>query len=298
MCSGHRASDRGGMTTLSSPQSLSASTAAAVVPDPSQTTPLDTTPSDTTPSDTPRTPRRWRRAAIATTGAIACLMPVVFTFNITRMLVTGAESEHQFHQATGQGLVLTALWLGALLPLVRAGWSGRRPPLSAGLLHLAFVLIGAACAAFSPGGGAPILMAIIAVPGALLWAALPQRPRLQARVQLDPVLAPVALLAAALFTPFAIEQIGLQNAATGYHAQNPHYFDMAWMTLTLTACALLAAVLPAARRLALWLVVGAVTTGAAGLVFGEGVRWSLLVLALGLVSGVAVAARDRLGRTR
>lgn len=284
------------MTTLSSPQSLSASTADSVVP--------DTTPSDTIRSDTPRTPRtprtpgRWRRAAVATTGAIACLMPAVFTVNITRMLVTGAESEHQFHQATGQGLVLTALWLGALVPLIRAGWSGRRPPLSAGLLHLAFIVIGAACAAFAPGGGAPILMAIIAVPGALLWAALPQRPQLRTRVQLDPVLAPVALLAAALFTPFAVEQIGLQNAATGYHAENPHYFDMAWMTLTLTASALLAAALPAARRLVVWLTVGAIVTGVAGLAFGESTSWSLLVLALGVVSGGVAAARHRVGWTR
>jgi hypothetical protein len=153
-------------------------------------------------------------------------------------------------------------------------------------------------AVLSPGGGAPILMAIIAVPGALLWAALPRRPRLRARVQLDPLLTPAALFAAAVFTPFAIEQLGLQDAATGYHAQNPHYWDMAWMTVTLTVVAVLGALLPAARRLVLWLAFGAVATGTAGLAFGESTSWSLLVLTVGLAAGAATVARLRLGRTR
>lgn len=273
------------MTTLSSHRSTSAPTADAAVP-------------ESTVDDAPRVPSRWRRAAVAVTGAVACLLPAVFTFNIARMLITGVESEHRFHQATGQGLVLTALWLGALVPLVRAGWAGRRPPLGAGLLHLALVIIGAACAVVAPGGGAPILMTIIAVPGALLWAALPQRPRLRTPVQIDAVLAPVALLAAAVFTPYAIDQIGLQNAATGYHAQNPHFFDMAWMTFTLAAVALLASVLPAARGLVLWLALGALATGTAGVAFGESTTWSLLVLCLGLAAGAAAAFRHRVGWTR
>lgn len=254
--------------------------------------------STTTPLDVPRAPGRWRRAAVVVTGAAACLLPVVFTVNITRMLVTGVEADHRFHQVTGQGLVLTALWLGALVPLVRAGWSGRRPAAAAGLLHLSFVLVGAVLAALSPGGGAPVLMAMIAVPGALLWAALPHRPRLRAPLQIDPLLTPAALFAAAVFTPFAIEQGALQNAATAYHAQNPHYWDMAWMTVTLTVVALLGALLPTARRLVLWLAFGGIVTGTAGLAFGEPTAWSLLVLTVGVVAGVAAAARRRLDRTR
>ena len=136
------------------------------------------------------------------------------------------------------------------------------------------------------------------MPGALLWVALPQRPRLRADVQIDPVLAPVALLAAAVFTPYAIDQIGLQNAATGYHAKNPHFFDMAWMTFTLAAIALLASVLPAARGLVLWLALGALATGTAGVAFGESTTWSLLVLCLGLAAGGAAAVRHRVGWTR
>jgi hypothetical protein len=280
------------MTALSSPQSLSVPAAPEVAADPTATEP--------TASDTGRcqSPRRARRAAVAVTGGIACLLPTVFTINISRMLLTGVEADHRFHQATGQGLVLTALWLGALVPLVRAGWAGRRPPLTAGLLHLTFVIVGAVLAVFAPGGGAPSLMGVIVVPGALLWAALPKRPRLRARVQLDPLLTPAALFAAAVFTPFAIGQLELQNATAGYHAQNPHYWDMAWMTVTITIVALLGALLPAARRLVGWLAFGATVTGTAGLFFGESTSWSLLVLAVGLVAGAVAAVRHRLGWTR
>lgn len=268
------------MTALTSPQS------------PSTTTPAS---ADTTPTATPPV---WRRAAVAVSGAVACVLPVVFTVNITRMLLTGVESDHRFHQATGQGLVLTAVWLGALVPIIRAGWAGRRPPLSAALLHLTFVVVGLLLCVVAPGGGAPALMGIITVPGALLWLALPRRPRLRTAVQVDALLAPVALVAAAVFTPYAVEQVGLQNAATGYHAQNPHFWDMAWMTLTITVVALLGSLLPAARWLVTWLAVGATVTGAAGLAFGEGTAWSLVVLSLGLVAGGAVAARRRLDRAR
>ena len=53
---------------------------------------------------------------------------------------------------------------------------GRRPSTAAGLLHLTFVGVGLACSVAAPGGGAPILTGLIAVTGALVWAALPLRP--------------------------------------------------------------------------------------------------------------------------
>ncbi len=39
-------------------------------------------------------------------------------------------------------------------------------------------------------------------------------------------------------------------------------------------------------------------TGTAGLAFGESTSWSLLVLGVGLVAGVAVVARERIARKR
>ena len=179
-----------------------------------------------TPSRVVR-PSAVRRTAIAVTGFLACALPVVWTINLSRMLLLGELSEHRFHQLTGQGLLLCLLWLASVVPLVRAGWTGRRPSTANGVLHLTFVAVGSVCAVAAPGGGAPSLMVVIAVTGALLWLAIPVRPRVRDAIRVDPVLAPLALLGAALHTSYALDQVRLQNLATGHHAQNPHYFDMA-----------------------------------------------------------------------
>jgi hypothetical protein len=231
---------------------------------------------------------RGRRSLLVLTGLLACAIPTVFTVTITGMLVTGTDSDHRFHQLTGQGLILCALWLLPILVLLRAGWQGRRPSTAAGLAHLVLMTAGAGCALAAQGGGAPVLMAMIGIPGALLWASLPLRPRLRVPVQVDPLLAPVALAASAVLLPFAVDQVALQNASTtGYHAENPHYFDMAWIAITLAAHALLAALLPAARALAVGFAAAMVVLGSAGLALGESTPWSLFVLACGALAGAA-----------
>lgn len=235
-------------------------------------------------------PSRRRRVALVAAAIVSCALPVVFTVNITRMLLVGELSGHRFHQLTGQGLVLFALWLGSLVPLVRAGWTGRRPGPVEGWRHLVLVGVGVACSIAAPGGGAPALIAVIAVTGGLLWLALPLRPSLRGSVQVDPVLAPLALLAAAVQAPYAIDQLGLQNAATGHHAQNPHYFDMAWLVLTLVGYLLVAAAHAGARRLAVWGGAGLAVTGAVGVALGEPTLWAALTLALGLATLVLPVA--------
>ena len=134
---------------------------------------------------------------------------------------------------------------------------------------------------------------IIAVGGALLWWALPVRPRLRSAVQIDPILLPVSLVLAAVLLPYAVDQIGLQNEATGHHAQNPHLFDMAWLAVVMVAQAVLAALLPAARALALPVALATVALGAAGLAFGEatGGSWVAIVLGLVLAGAHLVSAR-------
>jgi hypothetical protein len=229
-----------------------------------------------------------RRAVLVVAALLACALPTSFALSIGAMLLTGTEADHRFHQLTGQGLLLAALWLGALLPLVRAGWRGERPSTAAGYQHLAFVSVGLLAAAVSPGGGARALMAVVTVTGALLWAALPVRPRLRARVALDPVLTPLALAVAAVLVPFAVDQLQQQLATTaGYHAENPHLFDMAWVTLVLTVLALVGAAVPRARGLLTWAGGGCVVVGGGALVLGEPVTWSVMVLALGVLALVA-----------
>ena len=243
-------------------------------------------------------PGRGRRAALVVAGLLACAVPVVFTVNITRMLVTGIDTDHRFHQLTGQGEILFALWLLPLLALLRAGWQGRRPGTAVGWAHLVLVLVGAGSAAAAPGGGAPALVGLIAITGSFVWAALPLRPRLRVGVQVDPLLMPVALAASAVLLPYAVDQVALQNAATtGFHAQNPHYFDMAWIAVVLAAYALLAGLLPAALVLAVGFAAAMVLLDAAGLALGEGTAWSASVLACGaLAAAAAVVVRRRAPR--
>jgi hypothetical protein len=240
-----------------------------------------------------RRPTRLRRTALVATGLLTCALPVVFTIGSTWELVTGEPAEHRFHQLTGQGLLLCALWLGGLVPLLRAGWSGRRPSSAAGLLHLAFMATGVVAAAAATGGGAPALVGLVVVFGGLLWLVLPVRPRLRLPVQVDPVLTPLALVTAAVATPYVLDQIALQNAATGLHAQNPHYFDMAWMVSTLVVVAILGAVVPAVRRLALVGGMGLVWTGAMGLLLDSDRPWTGVLLALGVSLTIAAARRGR-----
>jgi cytochrome bd-type quinol oxidase subunit 2 len=110
---------------------------------------------------------------------------------------------------------------------------------------------------------------------------------------LDPVLAPVTLLAAALLAPFVVGEVELQNTSGDEHAHMAHYFDMAWLSVALVLVGVLATVLPSARRRALWTTGGLVAVGAARTAFTPDVTWSLLAVALGLAGTAAVLADRR-----
>jgi hypothetical protein len=235
-------------------------------------------------------PSALRRIALAVTGLLACLLPTVWTIGVVAELVTGAERDHLFHQFTGQGLLLGALWLGGLIPLLIAGWRGVRPSPVAAALHLSVVVGGVVAAALSPGNGGLLVAAIVLMTGALVWTALPLRPRVVPS-GLDPVLAPLALASAALFVPFALSEAGLQNAMHDEHAEFSHNFDMAWIGVALVLAAVAAAAVPAARRLALWAMLGVAVVGGARYAFTPETTWSLLAAGLGLVGAAATAAR-------
>jgi hypothetical protein len=242
---------------------------------------------------------KGRRAALGAAGFLACALPTVFTVNITRMLLTGEYASHRFHQATGQGLILFALWLIPIIALLRAGWRGHRPSTAVGWQHLTFAATGVVCAAIAPGGGAPFLVGIVVITGALLWLALPQRPRLWASLQVDPVLAPVALLGSAVLLPYVVDQLAAQNAVTGgHHAQNPHLFDQGWMSVCLVLLAALGALFPVARHLVGWLAGCSLALGAASLAFGESTAWSIVVLGVGAVAASALVLSRRTALSR
>ena len=241
-------------------------------------------------SSTPTRSSALRRTAVVASGVLACLLPTVWTAGTVAELAGGAERDHLFHQITGQGLLLGALWLGALIPLLVAGWRGVRPSTAAGALHLSVVAGGVVAAALAPGNGGLFVAGILIVTGALVWAALPLRPRVVPS-GLDPVLAPLALAGAALFVPFAIAEAGLQRAMHDEHAEFSHNFDMAWIGLILVLAAVAAATVPAARRLAPAALAGIAVVGGARYAFTPETTWSLLALGLGVLGTAAAAAR-------
>ena len=250
-----------------------------------------TAPSTTVPT---ARPSRGRRAAVAAAGVLACLLPAVWSVGVVVELATGTEADHRFHQVTGQGLLLCALWLAGLVPMVRAGWRGVAPSAATVAQAALFAAAGLAMGLLAPGAGALPVAVVTVVTTALLWAVLPVRPRLRTLPgHLDPVLAPVVLLAAALVTPFVVGEVELQNTSGDEHAHMAHYFDMAWISVALVLVGALAAVAPAARRRALWTTGGLVLIGAARIAFTPDVTWSLLAVALGTVGTVAVLADRR-----
>jgi hypothetical protein len=242
------------------------------------------------PSEAPTRPSALRRVAVGAAGFVACALPTVWGISTVGELVTGAERDHLFHQLTGQGLLLSALWLGPLIPLIAAGWRGRRPSAAAGVASVAVPVAAGLAAVLAPGNGGAVVAGIAAVTVALLWTAIPRRPR-SGGMDVDPVLAPLALLTAALYVPFVVGQGALQRHSGDEHAAFSHYFDMAWVGGILVVLAVAAAIVPAARRLVLIAMAGTVLIGAARYLITPEVTWSLLATSLGLVGLAAGGLR-------
>jgi len=230
-------------------------------------------------------PSIGRRALVAGAGILACALPFVFMVNLGRMLLVGELSSHRFHQLTGQGLLLLVLWLAGLVPQLRAGWAGRAPRPWSVLAHLAFVVTGLVCTVAAPLGGAPFLLGVIVLTGLLVQAVLPFRGRLRdLEVRVAPAALTASLTFAAVAAPYVVQQLRLQHAATGHHAANPHFFDMAWLVCALVALALVSAFAVAGRALLVWAAGGTALIGIAMLAFsqGAGTGWAFLLSALAL----------------
>jgi hypothetical protein len=237
----------------------------------------------------------WRRLLIAVVGLLTCALPISFGVSAVVMLLTGIEADHRFHQVTGQGVLSCGLWLAGLLPLVRAGLAGRRPSTQSGVHLLAFVAATLVAGALAPEGGALYVVGFALVGAGLLWAVLPLRPHLRGVFHrgLDPVLAPVGVLMAALVTPFALSEADLQHAMADEHAEMAHYFDMVWVVLVLVALTAVAALSSELRRLAVLGTAGLFVVGAARMAFTPETTWSTAAMALGAVGTAAAVLRVR-----
>jgi hypothetical protein len=251
----------------------------------------------TTPAPVATTATRpsiGRRLALGATAFLSCALPTVWGIGTAVELLTGTEADHRFHQVTGQGLLLSAVWLAGLVPLLIAGWRGRTPSTATALHAWAVALAALVAGVLAPGAGALPVAIVTCVSTGLLWLALPVRPRLRPlAADLDPLITPVVLLTSSLLVPFVLGQVGRQNQVHDEHAQLAHYFDMAWVSLALVLLGLLAALSPVARRLALWTTVGTAVVGASRLAFTANTTWSLLALLLGILGTAVVLVRPR-----
>ncbi|WP_336923490.1 hypothetical protein [Aquipuribacter sp. SD81] len=254
------------------------------------------------PAGPGRRPTVLRRAALVVTTALASLFAVVWGATTVAQLVTGRESDHLFHQVTGQGLLLSALWLGAVLPLTVAGWRGRAPSAAAVLHTVGFLLAAVTASAMAPVAGGPMVTGVAVVTVALLWWALPVRPHVRSlralRPALDPVAAPVVAVLGWLHVTFAVSESAVQRAMADEHATMAHNFDMAWVSLTVVLAGLAAVLVPGARRLLAVAGAGSVVIGASRFLITDDVWWSLAATACGAVALLlaCVARRERTPR--
>jgi hypothetical protein len=242
-----------------------------------------------------------RGIALGLGALLTVALPISFGVTALVDLLSGTEPDHRFHQLTGQGVLLAVLWLGGLVPLVVAGWRRRVPPVAAGLRHVSVVAAGVVVAVLAPGNGGAVLAAVLVVTGALLWAALPVRPPLRSAlhtIDIDPVLAPIGLLATALLTPYLLHQAALQRAMADEHAKLSHYFDMAWVSTIVILFALLAGLLPEARRLIGWAAGALLVLGGAALAFTDDTTRAWLTLLLGAAAAGAAVLRRSGGTSR
>jgi hypothetical protein len=253
----------------------------------------------TTTAPNGRRPSKLRRTAVVAAGLVASVPALVWGVNTVVQMATGTEADHLFHQVTGQGLLLSALWLGAIWPLVVAGWQGRRPGAAAALHTLGFAAAGVTAAVMAPVAGAPVVAGFTAVTVALLWWALPARPRLRAlRPALDPVAAAVVAVLAWLHVTWAVSESAVQRAMADEHATMAHNFDMAWVSLSLVVCAVAAVLVPGTRRLLLVAGLGSVLIGASRFLITGETWWSLAVTVVGAATLILGMTRHRERATR
>lgn len=202
-----------------------------------------------------RTVFRWTSVAL---GAFIGVMSFAFIALVSSWFVGGERDIHRVHDL-GWGA------LGGLLvalPMILQGWR----PESGGALQQQILIASVALVAASALGNFNPATPIALVVAGLLWWLHPQRRAVLARGGgLEPMIASIAVLAAAPLVAYALGQAEISRACPPGGIE-PHCQELHWTMMAALALALPVAGLAASLRAPGWRIATR-TAGAAGLVF-------------------------------
>lgn len=240
--------------------------------------------------DMQRKPSRARLRGFRAALVFAGLLPLVWGVSSVAEAVT--RDSHLLHALIGGGVVMSALWLAPLVAM----WRPQRLP-AALPFYLAIVAAGVIAAGMSNSNWE--VGVILIAQGALVTVLHPyRRTALRHGVTISPLLLPVALLAGAALTRYAVSEAALQ--ATGdSHAVVSHYYDMAWFAIAVVLLAVIAALRDDARRLAgraaglALSVFGVVSVAYPQMSSSVGTGWGAAAIVTGLGIVAVIEVEDR-----
>jgi hypothetical protein len=213
---------------------------------------------------------------LAGVGVVFGLFTIVFG-------IVGPDQEiHAVHNAVVASLLLV-LTAPPLIAVARAPGNAIRPLVILGALTVAG--LSAMAVALTPD---PFILPVLVLIGVLWWLA-PTREGVIPPGRMSLVMLGLVIAGAVLLLPFAVEQAGLQRTdRTSDHAAFYHWVEMAFTAVGIVLVAFVAALRPAAFRVATWsaglalAILGAASLAFAGHPSALAAPWSLAALLGGL----------------
>jgi hypothetical protein len=219
----------------------------------------------------------WLLAAV---GVVFGLFTIVFG-------IVGPDQEiHAVHNAVVASLLLV-LTAPPMVAVARAPEHALRPLVVLAALTVAG--LAAMAVALTPD---PFILPVLMLIGVLWWL-VPTRDGAIPPGRMSIVMIGLAIAGAVLLLPFAVEQAGLQRTdRTSDHAAFYHWVEMAFTAAGIVLVGLVAAVRPAAFRIATWSAgLALAVLGAASVLFSQHASalpapwsWSALVGGLAFVA--------------
>jgi hypothetical protein len=225
-----------------------------------------------------------RLSAMRGTAWLLAALGVGFgLFTIVFGIVGPDQEIHAVHNAVVAALLLV-LTAPPMIAVARSPETAIRPLVI--LVALTVAGLAAMAVALTPD---PFILPVLVLIGVLWWLA-PTREGAIPPGRLSLAMVGLVIAAAVLLLPFAVEQAGLQRTdRTSDHAAFYHWVEMAFTAAGIVLVGLVAAVRPAAFRMATWCAgLALAVLGAASVLFPQHASalaspWSWAALAGGLV---------------